>query len=326
MFRSCLFEVKEEYHATIAKCINQVDPELPARRDCTQQARQAMKEDHELCGEQREARKQACELLGENTFGPERLLDSANFVAEPDDANPYFSLKPGHTYVARAGEDYEETIVVTVTDEVREVLGVNCRVVVDIVLVEEDGEMVAVEVTDDFYAQALNGDVHYCGEVARNFEDGLLVNLDGSFEAGRNLAKSGVLIKANPASFDIHRQEYLLGEAEDLIRYVNGVDNPTSAGPGEGGENPNFTCNGNCIKTEEFIPPEPAAGEFKYFLPGTGFVLGVALENGFPNGERDEVLCVGDSLDVLNDPQCGIEDPVGLRDKLCELSQVGFCD
>ena len=194
MFRSCRFEIKEEYFATAAKCINQVDADDPGKEACFEMAREAFVEDREGCRDQREARKEVCELLDEDVYGPEGLLNTGNFVTEPDGSNPYFSLAPGHTYVARAGEGFEETIVVTVTDEVREVLGVNCRLVVDIVLVEEDGEFVAVEVTDDFYAMALNGDVHYCGEVARNFEDGALVDLDGSFEAGRDLAKSGILI------------------------------------------------------------------------------------------------------------------------------------
>lgn len=326
MFRSCRFEINEEYFATTAKCLNQVDSDELSQKECQKMARASYQEDRKGCRDQKEARKDVCELLGEDRYGPEGLLNTGNFVEEPDGSNPYFSLQPGHTYVALAGENFEETIVVTVTDEVREVLGVNCRIVVDIVLIEEDGELVPVEVTDDYYAQALNGDVHYCGEVARNFEDGALNNLDGSFEAGRDLAKSGILIKAQPASGDAHRQEYLLGEAEDVIRYVAGVDHPTSVGFGEGGENLNFPCAGACAKTEEFIPTEPGAGEFKYFLPGTGFVLGVAVEDGIPTGERDEVVCTGESLDVLNDPQCGIDDPDELRDMLCELSPIAFCD
>lgn len=324
MFKSCRFETIEELYATTAKCINFEDRD--ERKACKDLARETYWEDREGCGEQREAREDVCELLGEDRFDPEALLDTANFVAEPDGANPYFSLQPGHTYVARAGEDFEETIVVTVTDEVREILGVNCRIVVDIVLVEEDGDLEAVEVTDDYYALALNGDVHYCGEVARNFEDGALENLDGSFEAGRDYAKSGILIKAVPESGTGHRQEYLPGEAEDVIRYVNGELDTTSVGPGEGGENPFFPCQGQCVKTEEFIPPEPGSGEFKYFRKNVGFVLGVALEDGEPDGERDEMLCVGDSLDVLgDDPNCGIDDADELLEMLCELSPIAFC-
>lgn len=322
MQQSCRFEVREEFYATNAKCINFED--AWQRHMCKWEARSALREDREGCGDQREAREDVCELLDEDRF-PEALLYADNFVLEPDDSNPYFSLKPGHTYVARAGEDFEETIVVTVTDELREILGVNCRIVVDIVLLKDGDEWEAVEVTDDYYAQALNGDVQYCGEVARNFEDGALVDLDGSFEAGRDYAFSGVLIRAMPESDDAHRQEYLLGEAEDVIRYVNGAGMLTSVGGGEGGENPNFPCNGNCVKTEEFIPTEPGAGEFKYFLAGTGFVLGVALEDGEPDGERDEVLCTGDSLDVLGDTVCGIDNPAETLELLCELSPA-YCD
>lgn len=328
MFKSCRFEVNEELYATTAKCINLGD--RLARRECKAMARDTYSEDRDGCGEQKEAREEVCELLGEDRYDPEALL-TLDFVDEPDGSNPYFSLQPGHTFVARAGEDFEEIIVVTVTNEVREILGVNCRIVVDIVLVEDDdGELEAVEVTDDYYAQAADtNDVHYCGEVARNFEDGALNNLDGSFEAGRDLAKSGILIKAAPVSGTGHRQEYLPGEAEDVVQYLNGDLDPTSVGPGEGGENPLFPCLGQCVKTEEFIPPEPGDGEFKYFKKNVGFVLGVALEDGEPTDpiERDEVVCIGDSLDVLgDDPNCGIDDADELLDQLCELSPIAFCD
>jgi hypothetical protein len=324
MFRSCRFEVKEEYFATIAKCINLEDSDQ--RTNCIETAAEIRNEDKEGCFDQREARKNVCELLNENRYGPEGLLTTDNFLEEPDNSNPYFPLLPGHTFVTRGGEDFEETIVVTVTDQVREILGVNCRIVVDAVLLQEDGEWQAVEITDDYYAQALNGDIHYCGEVSRNFEDGALVDLDGSFEAGRDMAQSGILIKANPIAGDAHRQEYLLGEAEDVIRYVAGATYPTSVGEGEGGENPYFPCEETCVKTEEFIPPEPDSGEFKYFISGVGFVLGVDLEDGEPNGEREELLCTGDSLAVLNHSSCGITDPAELKAQLCRLSPIAFCD
>jgi hypothetical protein len=117
-----------------------------------------------------------------------------------------------------------------------------------------------------------------------------------------------------------------LGDAEDAIRYLAGAENTTSVGAGEGGENPNFPCDGFCVKTEEFIPPEPYSGEFKYFIAGIGFVLGVSLEDGEPDGERDEIVCNGDSLVVLNDLSCGIDDPISMLEQLCELSPAAFCD
>ena len=93
----------------------------------------------------------------------------------------------------------------------------------------------------------------------------------------------------------------------------------------EGGDNPLFPCAGRCLKTAESIPLEPGAGEFKYYRAGVGFVLAVDQEEGVPTGIRDELLCVGDSLDLLDDPSCGIADPAELRATLCKLSPANFC-
>jgi hypothetical protein len=233
----------------------------------------------------------------------------------------------GHTYLLRAGEEGEETVVVHVTGETREILGVACRVVLDVVVEVEDGggavEYQSVEVTDDWFAQDETGNVYYCGEISRNFEDGILRDIEGSFEAGRDFAKAGELIRAFPAADDAHRQEYAIGEAEDIVRYLAATTEP---GHDEGGDNEAFPCSPNmCLKTFDFSPLEPESTEFKYYLPGTGFVLAVDMEDGEITGEREELVCVGDSLDVLDDPACGIEDPAALREELCAQS-AAFCE
>ena len=96
----------------------------------------------------------------------------------------------------------------------------------------------------------------------------------------------------------------------------------------EGGENELFPCApGGCLKTFDFAPIEPESTEFKYYRPGTGFVLAVAMEDGEVTGEREELVCVGDGLEVLtDDPDCGIADPEALLDTLCALSPDVFCD
>ena len=227
----------------------------------------------------------------------------------------------------RAGEEGEETVVVHVTDETREILGVACRVVLDVeVEVETDGgavEYVVLEVTDDWFAQDEIGNVYYCGEISRNFEDGTLRDIEGSFEAGTDFAKAGELIRAFAAADDAHRQEYALGEAEDIVRYLADMTEPTDD---EGGDNEAFPCSPNmCLKVLEFSPLEPESTEFKYYLPGTGFVLAVDMEDGEITGEREELVCVGDSLDVLDDPACGIDDPDALVEALCAQSSA-FCE
>lgn len=330
MQSSCRTEVGQEHQTHLANCLNLATG--AERSECRREAREIRKEDGAECRDQRDARMDACELLDEDRYDTEPLTDASLEFVHPDTigngnaVNPFFPLEVGRTTVLRAGQNFEETVVVHVTDQTREVLGQPCRIVVDaVVLTKENAgsfEYEAIEVTDDLYAQTTNGDLYYCGETARNFEDGVLRDLEGSFEAGLAFAKSGVLIKAAPVVGDAHRQEFLLGEAEDLITYVDtAADVPLE----EGGENPKYPCASQCLKTAEFIPPEPGAGEFKYYRSGIGFVLGIALEDGEPTGERDELVCVGDSLSVLEDPSCGIGDPTALIETLCKLSPDAFC-
>ena len=86
-----------------------------------------------------------------------------------------------------------------------------------------------------------------------------------------------------PMPEQVHRQEYALGEAEDIVQYLAIGTSPTEE---EGGENEAFPCEDACLKTFDFAPLEPESTEFKYYLPGIGFVLAVALEDGEMTGER----------------------------------------
>lgn len=334
MYKACRSDVRDDYLTTAANCA--YISARSERKACYREATATRVEEAEYCGEVEEAREDACEILDENRYDPDPLVTPGTIFIDPDDvpgvyaANPFVSVAAGHTYVLKAGEDGEETVVVHVTNDAREILGVACRIVIDIVVEEsiEDGEVEyeAVEVTDDWFAQDSEGNVYYCGEVARNYEDGILRDLDGSFEAGLDFAKSGVLIRnAFPGLGAAHRQEFSLGEAEDIIQYLDAAASPTDD---EGGENPLFPCAPEgCLKTFDFAPIEPESTEFKYYKPGVGFVLAVAMEDGEFTGEREELVCVGDSLDVLtDDPSCGIADPEVLLEELCALAPDVYCD
>jgi hypothetical protein len=339
MFRSCGFEVQQELRVTLANC-RQFE-EDSERTACNRAARRDRREAAGVCRDQRAAREDACALLGEVRYA-DPLLDAGIGFVDPDlvgdgaAINPFLSLEAGHTFVLRAGADLvggavDELVVVHVTDQVREIEEVSCRVVVDAVVGlgedEEDGtiDYAEIEVTDDWFAQDEDGNVYYCGEIARNFEDGVLRDLDGSFEAGFEFARAGLQLAADPGNApQVHRQEYSLGEAEDIIQYVDAAATPSAE---EGGENAAFPCAGGCLKTFDFAPLGPEATEFKYYLPGTGFVLAVSMEDGELTGEREELVCVGDSLEVLASAACAaaIEDPQELLDDLCELHPAAFC-
>lgn len=343
LYHACHSDTNDDLIKTKANCINVIGKD--ARAECFDGAAAAWEEDIETCEEQRNARLDICEKIGEGRYKNPLLNPDITFI-DPDEIgdmynpNHYVNLTVGHTYVLRAGEDFEETVIVHVTDEIREAEGydepVLCRVVVDVAVIaekdEEDGggtEWIAEEVTDDYFAQDDAGIVYYCGEISRNFEDGYLDNLDGSFFSGIDFAKAGVLMRQYPAIGQVDRQEYAIGEAEGVVSYLDLTAIPSDE---EGGQNPNdssFACNasndGDCLMTFDSSAQEPESTEYKYYLKDVGFVLAVEMEDEEITGEREELICVGDSLDVLSTDACGLNDVEGLLDVLCELSPGAFC-
>jgi hypothetical protein len=140
-------------------------------------------------------------------------------------------------------------------------------------------EGVVVEVTDDWYAQDIDGNVWYCGEISENYEafDGdlttgpELVDIDGSWKAGRDGAEPGILLPFAPEPGQVIRQEFAQGDAEDVIE-VLAID-ATEMAPGG-------VCDGSCLLTRDFTPLEPDAEENKYYVPGLGLIVEVDVESG----------------------------------------------
>lgn len=163
-----------------------------------------------------------------------------------------------------------EKDVVKVTGQTRKVLGITCRVVRDTVM-DEDGNV--TEDTTDWYAQDRDGNVWYFGEIAQNFdEEGILDNIDGSWTAGVEGAKPGIIMYANPQRGKTYRQEFLLGEAEDVGKVV-GLDTlpalPAGARFPDG-------VHGPYLHIQDFSALEPGVVEDKYYAPRVGLVLVVA--------------------------------------------------
>ncbi len=287
LFLACGGETRDDLWVALANCINQ--PDVQERRQCHTDAVAENRSANSLCADQLQARRRLCDQLGEDRYDPD--FEPGNFVDPADIGvsvmpNPFFPLVPGYqwTYEATSedeeGESVTEVIVVTVTDKTKLIEGVTCRVVND--LVSEDGE--PIEDTDDWYAQDLEGNVWYCGEIARNFElfdgddpeEAELVDVEGSWKAGRESAKPGILISANPQVGDVYRQEMALGDAEDAAEVVDLAGTADS---------PAASCAGNCLVTREFTPIEPGVHELKYYVPGIGKILITDME-----GNREELV------------------------------------
>ncbi len=275
---ACRNEVRDDLWIAIGNCINVSDP--VERRACKAEARTERTDGKALCADQFDARFEVCDLVGEERYDPD--FDPANFVdpAEIGNSvapNPYFPLVPGTQWVYEGGA---ETITVIVLDKTKLIEGVTCRVVNDVV--REDG--VVKEDTDDWYAQDLAGNVWYCGEEVKDFEtfegddpeEPELVAIDGSFKVGRDGAKSGIIMLADPQVGNGYRQEVALGEAEDAAEVISitGTESVPAA-----------SCSNECLVTRDFTALEPGVEENKYYAPDVGLILEVDGE-----GNRVELV------------------------------------
>lgn len=189
-------------------------------------------------------------------YNPE--INPANFVDSV--TNVFFPLTPGAVYTYESEtEDGLETDVVTVLSETKMILGVTCTVVHDVVSIGDE----VIEDTYDWYAQDVDGNVWYMGEDVSNFDEGQLEDNEGSFEAGVDGAKPGIIMLAKPVLEMPYRQEYYFNHAEDFGKVVaKNVTVTTTFGTFE-----------QCLKTADWNALEPDAPmEYKYYAPHVGLV------------------------------------------------------
>jgi hypothetical protein len=201
-------------------------------------------------------------------------LDPADFTTDID--NSYWPMSPGEKWVYRDtdAEGNEQRVVVTVTDETMDVMGIEARVVHD--LVTERGE--TVEDTSDWYAQDADGNVWYLGEDTKEYEKGAVVSTEGSWEAGVDGAEPGIAVPAEPAIGVEYRQEYLAGKAEDAA---------IALALHERAETPLGSYKG-VLMTKDFTPLEPDVLEYKFYAPGVGPVVTLGVSGGIAREELVE--------------------------------------
>ena len=273
---ACSYDVRDDLWEAKAVCTHIAADE--EREECFEEAQEDRGESWQECRDKLEARLDFCAETGEDRYDPD--FDPKMFTDIFDNANPYWLLAPGNHWEF---EGDGETIVVNVLAATKRIADVDCIVVNDVVS-DEEGQL--IEDTDDWYGQALSGDVYYCGENAKDYEyfDGddpevaELVAIDGSFKHGVEGAKAGIVMWANPQVGDIYRQEFSLGNAEDVAEVLS-----TTYGYGVGGELDQdvpqelveLFCDGDCVVTREWNLIEPGAAALKYYAPGVGVFLEV---------------------------------------------------
>src|SRR3989344_4024924 len=122
----------------------------------------------------------------EDIYNP--VVKAENFLGVIN--NPFYTLTPGTTFTYRSEtEEGIEKNVVVVTNQAKAILGVKATVVWDRVWLDDS----LIEETYDWYAQDKEGNVWYFGEDSKEYEDGRVVSTEGSWEAGVDDAKPGII-------------------------------------------------------------------------------------------------------------------------------------
>lgn len=260
-------EAQADFWLALARHRNESDDDAEGVR----LAKDGLKEALALAREQFQARLVVCDELGDGPYRPR--LDPSEFSTTID--NSFSPLVPGRTLVYE-GDSADGPVrnEVTAGTETLVIGGFLVRPVEDVVLI--DGVM--EEHATDWYAQRNDGDIWYFGEISRNYEDGLLDNVDGSWRTGKDGAQPGIAMLAHPKVGDFYRQEYLINVAEDVARVVS-IDETVTV---------KYGTFKHCLQVEERNAMEPDAREWKFYAPGIGLVLVLDLETG----ERLELVAI----------------------------------
>jgi hypothetical protein len=200
-------------------------------------------------------------------------LDPARFTTRID--NPYWPMTPGSRWVYREtdGQASTQRVEVTVTNQTKTIIGIQARVVHDVVT--EEGQL--VEDTYDWYAQDDKGNIWYLGEDTKEYENGKVSTTEGSWEAGVDGAQPGILLPAAPEPGLSYRQEYYQGEAEDAAQVLS-VDQRAKVP---------FGAFNDVLQTKDYTPLQPEILEHKYYAQGVGPVLVIGVKGG---AAREELL------------------------------------
>ena len=200
-------------------------------------------------------------------------LDPAEFTTEID--NSWWPMAVGSRWVYRE-TDAEGAVLrveVTVTDQTKTIMGIESRVVHDIVT--EDGEV--KEDTLDWYAQDADGNIWYMGEDTKEYENGKVSSTKGSWEAGVDGAQAGIIVPADPKPGLSYREEYYKGEAEDAAEVLS-LDARAKVP---------FGTFDHGLQTRNVTPLEPDLIEEKLYARGIGMVLAITISGG---SDREELI------------------------------------
>lgn len=197
-------------------------------------------------------------------------ISNCNIVTQG--RNQYTVLEPGFQLVLEGGDT---RLQITVLDETKVVDGVTTRVVEE--KEWKNGEL--YEVARNYFAMCeQTRDVFYFGEDVDFYKNGKVIKHDGTWHAGVNGNRAGLLMAGAPQLKMKYYQEIAPGVAMDRAEIVSLNETcKTPAGT--------FS---NCMKVKEGSAIDITAREYKYYAPSIGLVRDEDLRltrYGFINGK-----------------------------------------
>ncbi len=198
----------------------------------------------------------------------EDAIDPANFSNTI--TNAWLPLTPG-TVLSYEGnmEGRPASLIVTVTDKAKEIAGVKCLIVEELVSRADT----PIDRTIAYYAQDLAGNVWYFGEDVQELDkSGKVVNSEG-WKTGVDGAIPSLVMEATPTEGHTLINIYTNDHSE-VVSLAKAVKTPAGNYPG-------------ALQTKEWTPDEPDVLVNKYYVQGIGLVRDVVIE-----GDPEEFVLV----------------------------------
>jgi hypothetical protein len=128
-----------------------------------------------------------------------------------------------------------------------------------------------IEKTFDWYSQDDAGTVWYHGENTKDYDrHGNVKSTEGSWTAGVDGARPGIIMEAHPHVADGYRQEYYAGHAEDTA-WILTIGTSLTVPYGRLHD---------VLRTMEWSRLEPKVVDQKDYAPGIGIVYEVTVAGG----------------------------------------------
>jgi hypothetical protein len=196
-------------------------------------------------------------------------VDPADFASPVH--NPYFPLRPGTVFVYRGTEDGDRLVEhLRVTHKHRTIEGVATTVIRDVLYANGRLE----EKTTDWYAADNDGNVWYFGERTATYRpDGTVASREGSWMAGVEGGRAGLIMPADPGPTDAYRQEFLKGHAEDQAWIVTNHEQIRVP----------YGKLDDIVRSYEWTRLEPGVVAVKFYAPHLGIVAERDVVGGTEN-------------------------------------------